>query len=294
LASTALIPENREDTALTARLIASLIGGALLLCAAPAAAQDELPPVDNNSLSIGLGAGYAPSYEGSDDYRLIPAGIIRGRVAGHNFFSRGLQLYFDLIPEGPGEKIDLAFGPVAGVRLDRTSSIKDRQVRLLGKLDTAYEVGGFVGISKTGVITSDYDNLAFRVSYVKDVGSAHESHVITPAIEYGTPLSRRTYVGIGVSADFVGDRYASYYFDVSPAGAAVSGLRPYRAQGGFKSWNLSLAGTQSLTGDLLHGLSLFGVGSYSRLQNDFRQSPIVSQAGSPNQWFAAVGLAYSF
>lgn len=272
-----------------------LVAGALLLCATSAAAQDDPALVeDNNSLSIGAGVGMVPSYEGSDDYRIIPAAIVRGKISGHNFYTRGLQFYFDLIPEGPGEKLDLSIGPVAGIRLNRTSGTKDPQVRALGKLDTAYELGGFVGISKTGVITSDYDNLGFRVSYVKDVGGAHESHVITPSIEYGTPLSRKAYVGIGLSADFVGDGYARYYYSVSPAGALASGLTPYNADGGFKSWSLSLVGTHAVTGDLLGGLSLFAVGSYTRLQNDFRESPIVSQVGSPNQWFGAIGLAYSF
>ena len=287
------------------RLTASLLSGALLLCASPAAAQDAPPagsppptppPIEGggNTFTIGLGGGIVPSYEGSDDYRIIPGGVLRGKVGGHNFFTRGLQFYFDLIPEKNGETIDLSIGPVAGLRLNRTSSIKDAQVRALGELDEAYEVGGFVGIGKTGVITSAYDNLSFRVTYLKDVGGAHESSVITPSIEYGTPLSRQAYVGLGVSADIVGDVYASYYFDVTPAGAIASGLAPFQADGGFKSWSLSLFGSHSLSGDLLKGLSIFTVGSYTRLRGDFRRSPITSDAGSPNQWFGVIGLAYTF
>ena len=270
-------------------------GSALLLGASPAFAQED-PALedDGNSFSIGLGVGYVPSYEGSDDYRLIPAAVVRGEINGHGFFTRGLQLYFDLIPEPPGEKIDISFGPVVGARLNRTSSIKDARVRALGELDTAIEVGAFAGIARTGIITSDYDTLAFRVSYLKDVAGAHGSHIVSPSIEYGTPLSRFSYIGVGASAEFVGDGYASYYFDVTPAGSLASGLRPFQADGGFKSWSVNLVGAQSLTGDLLGGLSLFAVGSYSRLQGDFRRSPIVADAGSPNQWFGAIGLAYSF
>jgi outer membrane scaffolding protein for murein synthesis (MipA/OmpV family) len=266
-----------------------------MLPAVPASAQEVEPiPFDPNSLSIGLGAGYLPSYDGSDDYRIIPVAVARGRVAGHNFFTRGLQLFVDAIPETEGSDIDVSLGPVAGLRLDRTSSIKDVRVKKLGELETAIEIGGFAGIAKTGVITSDFDTLGVRVSYLKDVAGAHGSHIITPSIEYGTPLSRFTYVGIGASAEFVGDRYASYYFDVSPAGALASGLTPFKAKGGFKSWSTNLVAAHALSGDLLGGLSMFAVGSYTRLQNDFRRSPIVSQAGSPNQWFGAVGLAYSF
>lgn len=275
-------------------ILAPPLAGALLAAAAPAHAQESPPPDDRNTLTIGLGVGYVPSYEGSDDYRVIPAGVVRGKVGGHSFYSRGLQLYLDAIPEPPGPGLDLAIGPVVGVRLNRTTAIKDARVRALGKLDTAVEVGGFVGIGQTGVITSDYDNLSFRLSYVKDVGGAHESHVITPAIEYGTPLSRQAYVGIALSADIVGDGFADYYYDVTPAGSLASGLARYDADGGFKSWTFSLAGAHSLTGDLLGGLGLFAVGAYTRLRGDFADSPIVSTAGSRNQWFGAVGLSYTF
>jgi outer membrane scaffolding protein for murein synthesis (MipA/OmpV family) len=250
--------------------------------------------VDGNSFTIGVGAGYMPSYEGSDDYRVIPAAVVRGKVGGHNFYTRGLQLYVDAIPESQGTGLDLSFGPVVGLRLNRTSGIKDERVKALGELDTAYEVGAFAGIGQTGVITSDYDTLSFRVTYLTDVGNAHKSHIITPSIEYGTPLSRQTYIGVSASADFVGGGYADYYFNVTPAGALASGLAPYDADGGFKSWSLSLAGAQSVTGDLLGGMALFAIGSYTRLRGDFAESPIVSTAGSRNQWFAAIGLSYTF
>ncbi len=274
---------------------ASLFAGALLLAAAPALAQEEAPPKqDDNSISIGLGAGFAPTYEGSDDYRIIPGGVVRGKIGGHSFFTRGLQLYFDAIPEADGPGLHVGLGPVVGLRLNRTSSIKDPRVKALGELDTAFEAGGFVSIGQTGVITSEYDNLSFRVTYLKDVGNAHESRIITPSIEYGTPLSRQAFVGVSVSADFVGDGYADYYFDVSPAGSLASGLAPYDADGGFKSWSLSLAGAHALTGDLLGGVSLFAVGSYTRLRGDFADSPIVSTAGSATQWFGAIGLSYTF
>ena len=176
------------------RLAIPLLAGALLFGAAPAAAQEAPPPtspppsppppsVGGDSFTIGLGAGIVPSYEGSDDYRIIPGGVVRGKVSGFNFYTRGLQFYLDLVPEAEDETLDLSLGPVVGLRLNRTSSIKDVRVRALGELDEAYEVGGFAGIGKTGVITSAFDNLSFRVAYLKDVGGAHEIHVITPSIE---------------------------------------------------------------------------------------------------------------
>lgn len=278
------------------KLIAIALATLTLVAAcAPVFAQEmkNPPATDRNSLTIGVGVGYTPSYEGSDDYVVIPSGVIRGKVAGFSFFSRGPIVFVDLVRED-GE-VDVSLGPVVSARFDRTTQIKDRQVRALGKLDTAIEVGGFVGIAKTGIITSDYDNLGVRVSYVHDVTGTHGSYVITPAIEYGTPLSRKAYLGISASADYVGKGYASTYYGVTPAGSLASGLPAYVADdAGFKKFNINLLGSYSLTGDLTAGLSVFAVGSYGRMLGDFKRSPIVRQAGDADQWFGGLGVAYTF
>ena len=43
-------------------------------------------------------AAIVPDYEGSDDYRIIPAGAIRGKVSGISFTTRGTYLYVDVVP----------------------------------------------------------------------------------------------------------------------------------------------------------------------------------------------------
>ncbi|RST29704.1 MipA/OmpV family protein [Sphingomonas ginkgonis] len=268
-----------------------------LLAGTPAWAQSEskpLPdPFDNrDTLTIGAAAAFLPDYEGSDDYRFIPAPVIRGRVSGHSFYSKGSYVYFDLVPRTPG-KFSFNAGPIAGVRFNRRSKIHDPVVDLLPRRKTAIELGAFAGVSLSG-LTNPYDSLGVHVDVVHDVAGAHRSTVITPSVDFATPLSRHTYVSLSASADFVGDRYARYYYSISPAEAVASGLPAFDASGGYKNWKLSLIANQSLTGDLLHGLSLFGTGSYARLQNDFRRSPIVNQRGSPTQWLGAVGLAYTW
>lgn len=276
---------------------AMLLAAALLASAAPAFAQTSaasLPDPNDRSdtLTIGAGGAYLPDYEGSDDYRFTPAAAIRGRVSGISFFSRGTYLYADFIPRGAG-KLDFDAGPIVGVRFNRTGKIKDDFVDRLPELNTAFEVGGFVGVTAHG-LTNPYDALSFRLDVVKDVGNAHKSTVISPAIDFGTPLSRTFYVGASASADFAGGGYADYYYSITPAESLASGLRPFDAGGGFKSWKVSLLANQSLTGDLTHGLSLFGTGSYGRLAGDFKRSPIVADRGSATQWMAALGLGYTF
>lgn len=272
------------------------------LAAAPAFAQQErqsaqIDPAELNrdTVTVALGAAVAPRYEGSKDYRVVPGAIVRGRVSGINFSTEGLRLYADVIPDkGAGPGWDLMLGPVAGLNLTRTGNPGDRRVDALGRRKAALEVGGYAGIGRTGVITSDYDRLSFSVTYVTDVTGIHNSDLISPEINYSTPLSRSAYVGLSLSAERVGQGYADTYFSVTPAGAAASGLPAYRVRKGWKSWSLAGFAAKSLTGDLTHGLAVVAGGGYKRMLNDFAETPIVSVAGSRNQWFGALGLAYTF
>lgn len=266
-----------------------------LLASAPAVAQDEAPsPPSGDLFSIGVGAAYAPSYEGSDDYVVTPAAIVRGRVSGFNFFSRATAFYVDLAREAPDAKTDFLVGPMANLRFDRSSRIEDDAVERLGELDLAVELGAFVGVGRTGLL-NPYDFGQARLDFVHDVTGTHDGYVLTPTLEYGTPLSRMTYVGAGVSADYASGEFADTYYSVDPAGTARSGLRTYDADSGFKNARFTLLATHMLTGDLTtSGLGLFAVGSYSRLFGDFKDSPLVRDVGDADQFFAALGLSYTF
>lgn len=268
-----------------------------LLAATPALAQsmpDPLPDPNDQSdtFSIGAGAGLVPDYEGSDDYKFIPVVGLRGRVSGINFYTRGTYLYVDLIKRGDSA-LEFDAGPIAGVRLNRTGDVEDDAVDALPELDTAFEVGGYAGITYHG-LTNPYDALGFHVDVITDVGDAHGSALITPTIDFGTPLSRTTYVAVSLSAEWAGDDYAEYYYSIDPAGSLASGLPVFDADGGFKHWRIGLFANQSLSGNLLHGWSIFGVGLYTKLSGDFADSPIVDDRGSSSQWFGGLGVAYTW
>ena len=276
---------------------------ASLTVASPALAQstDAAPPPpsalpdpndQSDQFTILAGGALMPDYSGSDDYVLRPAAIVRGRVGGIGFSTKGTALEVNLIPSGRG-KFQVSAGPVAGVGLNRTGKIKDPFVRLLPKRKTAIELGGFVGASLKG-LTNPYDSLGARVAVTHDVGSAHQSTIISPGIDFSTPLSRSTYIGLSAGLDIVSDRYARYYYGVTPADAAVSGLPVFTPKGGVKDWKVNLLAIQSLSGNLLKGRALGGTVGYSRLQGDFKRSPLVAQRGKAGQWLAALGLAYSF
>jgi outer membrane protein len=277
-------------------LAAGCLGAPALAQNQPAAGQLPSPEEisKRDTVTVGVGGAITPDYEGSDDYRVIPAAAIRGQVSGISFSTRGTYLYVDVVPD-TGGKVDFNAGPIAGIRLTTYRHIHDDVVELLPKRKRAFEVGGFAGVSLHG-LTNPYDTLGFRVDVTHDIGNAHKSTIFSPNVEFSTPLSRTTYASLSAGMEFVSNKFADYYYTITPADRLATGnvLPVFDADGGMKNWKLGLLLNQSVSGDLLHGFSVFGLGQYSRLVGDFKRSPIVSQRGSAGQWLGALGVAYTW
>lgn len=269
---------------------------ASLALAAPAFAQQSAPlpsPEEaGNAFTVALGVGTRPDYVGSDDYRFIPAGGFRGRVGPVTLSTRSTYVYADFFPR-TAAKMDFDLGPIVGANFNRSTKIDDDVVDLLPERDTAIEVGAFAGVSLHD-ITNPYDTLAFRLDVKHDIAGAHKSTVISPNVEFSTPLSQFTYVSASAGMDFVSGKYARYYFGITPAESLISGLPAYTPDGGMEKWRVGVLLNQSITGDLTHGLSIWGTTEYSRLTGDMKDSPIVSLRGSASQWLVAAGLAYTW
>ena len=268
---------------------------ACALCASPALADNRPRPRDY--VTVAVGAGTIPSYTGSDENIFIPALLVRGRIDGFAFVSRGVNLSVDLMRGHAGDQFDFKLGPIVNLRTERSSRIKDPQVAALGKLPSTLEGGLYAGISKTGVLTSEHDQIGVRISYVHDLLGKHGSRVMTTSIEYGTPLSRTTFLGTQATVTYFGKGHGRTYFDIDPAGSAASGLSPYNAAGsksGAAKMAFSLAGAKSLSGDLRKGWAVVIAGQYGRMLGRYARSPIVADAGDADQWLGGLGLAYTF
>ncbi|MCO4092391.1 MAG: MipA/OmpV family protein [Sphingorhabdus sp.] len=273
------------------------------LCA-PAFAQDgeapaaEMPNRDafaGDWLTLGVGAGYGTSYDGSDEYVLFPAPIAQGSIGGFDFGTPGLGLYVDLIADGNSDK-DVKFlaGPLVNFRMDRNSNIKDPVVRLLGKKDVAIEVGVTAGVAFSKIL-NPFDTVTISSDIQWDVAGAHEGRIISPSISYSTPLSMAIFSMFSLSATHVDGNYADTYFSIDQAGSIASGLPVFAAKGGWKSYGASLLGAVDLSGDARDGgWGIYGLINYSRLTNDAARSPVTSLRGDANQWFMAGGISYTF
>lgn len=282
--------------------IAVLLSSAAMC--APAFAQDETAQAADTSnrgvfagdwVTIGIGAGYAPSYDGSDNYVLFPAPLAQGSIGGIDFGARGPGLYADLIADSnSASNVKFLAGPLFRVRLDRNSNIKDPVVRLLGKEDVAIEVGATLGVSFAKVI-NPFDNLSISTDVQWDVAGAHKGRVISPSISYSTPLSTAIFTSLSLSATHVDGNYADTYFSIDPVGSAASGLPQFDADGGWKSYGASFLGGVDLSGDARDGgWGVFGLVNYARMTGDAKRSPVTSLRGDADQWFLAGGISYTF
>jgi outer membrane scaffolding protein for murein synthesis (MipA/OmpV family) len=128
----------------------------------PAIAQRAVLPSpeqlqDRDMFTVGVGGAILPDYEGSDDYRIIPAAAIRAKISGISITTNGPYVFADLVPKHG--KFSFDAGPIAGLRFDSRHHSDDEVVKLLPKRKTAFELGGFAGVSFRGV-TNPYDSLA--------------------------------------------------------------------------------------------------------------------------------------
>lgn len=272
---------------------------------APPPAPAARPPItfakpvfDETWATIGLGAGMVPSYAGSNDYIAFPLPLIAGRVGGVGIAPNGPGFILDLnSPKpvmGPRKGARIAFGPAIRFRNDRNNRISDVVVARAGKLDAALEVGANVAVSLPNVIKT-FDQLTFGVQARRDILGAHEGWVIEPQIGYRALLGKGFSLQAQASAEFVDDKFAGYYFTVSPAQAAATGLAQYRADGGVNRIGTTAILSYDLDRNPLNGgFALTGVGGYSRLIGDSADTPYTSVRGDANQFILGAGVAYTF
>ena len=249
---------------------------------------------DGDYLTIGVGGFYGPSYEGSDDYILFPAPVIQGNIKGVAITPRTGGFALDFIPDAKDAKVGFSLGPVANIRRDRVTKIKDTVVRRLGKLDTAIEVGGSAGVTVYDLVTG-YDSVTFSADARWDVAGAHKGMLWGPSISYFTPVSKGAAINLAVGAEHMDRDFANYYFTVSPAGSVASGLPTFQAKSGWKNFGVNALVGVDFDGDLTNGgLAGFVTGGYTKLLGDAKRTPLTSIRGDSDQWLTGAGLALTF
>jgi MipA family protein len=254
---------------------------------------------DDNWLNVGFGLGLVPTYGGSDNYFVFPVPLVTGRIGGVGFRPAGAGVVFDVLSPQPtvlqnNKAPRLSIGPTFRVRVDRSVDPRDDAVAAAGELDNAIELGIAGGVTFPALLNPN-DSLTVTTAVRWDVAGAHKGRVIEPTVAYLTPLSLGILVQLSATMEFVDDRFARYYFNVSPAQSAASGLPVFNGSGGANRIGTNLTAAFDLDGNALNGgFNVFTIAGYSRMLGDGAANPFTAVRGNPNQFLIGAGVGYTF
>jgi outer membrane protein len=246
------------------RLVGLLL--ALLLAASPVWALNGM---------VGLGAGAAPDYEGSEDTTGVPLFLFQ-----HNYDS---GRFFKLM--GPNLKVNLlankqfSLGPVLNYRFER-DDVDNNQVDDMDKVDAAFEAGVFGGVN--------INNILLGVELLADVSDEHDGFLAQVNAGYNWKLSPSLTLTPGVSATYADDDYMDTYFGVNSGNRGSSTLPSYSADSGLKDVGINLAVNYTPW----EKWGIMGILSYKALLNDAKDSPIVDDEGDDKQVMLGLMVTY--
>ncbi|GAA0464965.1 MipA/OmpV family protein [Parasphingorhabdus litoris] len=229
-----------------------------------------------------IGSGAVPAFDGAKKYQLVPLMLADVEWQGLVLEVRGLSARLDLF--GPSQ---FQLGPIVNFRGKRDSADDGKgKVKLLDDVDSAVEVGGFIGYRFGG---NEYGQgeVAVDVSVAKDVSDGHEGVIGTAQISYVAYRSQKLFVNLDAQATFADDKYMNAYFGVSSEEAARSGLPSYEAEEGIRDVGAGVTVGYQFS----RRWGLIARAGASHYLGDAKDSPIVDE-GSKIQ--AIGGLAVSF
>ncbi len=243
---------------------------------------------------IGLGAGLAPDYLGSDDLVAVPLPSFAFNIGRIPIQNNLLGVEINIRPgfraPASGEAI-FAYGPILRYDSGRNdgSKVEDPVVALTTPVNGTPQIGGFIEATlPLAMAQGDPALLTARIAVVQATQS-YKGATLDASVGVVRPLGQWT-VGGGVAATWADGDYTSAYFSVTPADSAATGLPEYTASGGLLTAGLSLFASYAISEawsvDLLAG--------YTLVTGSAADSPIVADRGSASQPFAGLGLTWRF
>lgn len=243
--------------------------GAALAAAhlSPAAWAQELnntykqrPASSQDRIVIGVGAGYVPAYQGSDDYRLLPIPVID--VVSGPFFAN--------LRNGIGVNVVDGDTLTLGGSMTILPGYRRRDApEGIGKLSVG--VGGrlFASVKASGMIAT--------VGATQGFAGGTKGVIADASLSYPIVVSPRLMVIPAISTTWADEKHNDRYFGVDSRRSVASGLPEFHAGKGFKDASALVAASYRLTDRINLGASA-GV---TTLVGDAKNSPIVEHRTQP-------------
>jgi len=260
------------------------VGKLLLLTVALALSGNPQAAAADLDWSIAAGLGTRPDYEGSDDYEPVPIGGVRATwnqnvfvdFSGTHGSGGAPRLRMNVVADEL-----LQFGPLLQYRRSR-GDVENGRVDALPNVDSALEIGGFFGFEERG--------WEGQIAAAQDVAGGHDGFIVEFCAGYTAAIGERLRLGFLMASTYASDGYMGSYFTVDTADAPSSGLDAYDADNGIKDVGGTLSLNWRIPGTEHWGLG--GVFSYFRMVGDAGDSPVVDDAGNPDQLFGGVMVTF--
>jgi outer membrane protein len=270
----------RPSIGVVAALLAALAGWS------PAGAQEAVPIITPTMPNyVGFGLGFTTEYIGADEYYFGGLPLARYQLKESYRYASLVGTFVDLnLINHP----IIRFGPTAQLRFGR-SNVSDRAVRQLPSIGKTIEAGVFGGLEF--VAPSDPKKrvkLDLRVQ--QDLAGEHDGWLASGSVQGWYPVAGLAEVGLALGTTFGSGDYMSTFFGVRSRDSAQSGLSAYDADAGFRDVRLTLGAIVPVTEHWLLGAGVM----FMRLVGHAADSPIVDDAGSPNQISGGIGVAYAW
>ncbi|MER8506271.1 MipA/OmpV family protein [Mesorhizobium sp. M0228] len=214
------------------------------------------------NVMLAAGAMYAPKYEGSDEFELVPLPMISATIGRLTIDPGGLSI--DVL-ESNGFKVSVKGGyDIGGGRKEKDS----KHLKGLGDIDGGGVVGAQISyeMGPMEIYTSVDRTFGGSDGLIGQIG-ANVSHHYNAFI-----------LSAGASATFADKNHMQSYFGVTALQSARSGLRQYDAGAGLKRFDIEASVTYMASQNwFVRGQA--GVGF---LTGDAKDSPIVRKTVQPS------------
>lgn len=222
--------------------------------------------------TVGLGAGMAPDYEGSDDYEGVPMLMFSGNYdSGRSFNLLGTNFRVNLLASDTFQ-----LGPLLNYRSGR-SDVDNKVVDRMKDIDDALEAGLYA--------LANFNNFLIGVDFLADVSDEHDGMLIQGNLGYKWKVSDALVVTPNLFLTYADDDYMDTYFGVNLGNVGTSGLPAYEADGGMKDFGARLVAHYTPW----ERWGVMGILSYSSLLNDAEDSPIVDEGDDAQTFFGLMG-----
>lgn len=250
-----------------------LVVGMLMICLV----ANQSVIAQDTQISVGLGLGVAPDYEGSEDYQAVPIPYASVGWSNHMAISLlGNKAKVNLIPS------PIWKGGLIGEYIAERNDVDNNKVDDLKTVDAAIMLGGFFGL--------EYENWSASIEAMQDVADGNDGSIVRLNGGYKIPIDKTLSLSLGVFTTWADDDYMEAYFTIDGADSARSGLSTFNADSGFKDVGLNLLASYKPW----ENWGFMGLASYKRLLNDAEDSPVVDDEGSPNQFSVGALVFYRF